>query len=311
MSVKIRHSRIGFLCVVFAIAVIFVLGCERKGENIPTSFPTINSLQVDGWRYFQNAQYEQAIDSFGDMRNRDAANVVAYNGLGWSLTRVGEYIAAESNFKLLLALTEDPSLITDAYAGLAMMYFATPKEIADAEQARDERDLITIGFVNQVLEMDPDYQFEYDNRVNATALKTIVAQCRYNRKEYLKCIETIETDLVPNYFQTLVDKGLIAKKENHPITANLYADTDVTGSAYASVQKENGEDFELVKVLAVKHAVQTQVGYQVVSFEEGNGHVEFRGNPIPQKNQEFLVDFYYAPSYGKLLAEIMQTLEAE
>lgn len=311
MLIKNTNMRICLLGVAM-LTILLAVGCDRKGENIPTGFPTVNSLEVEGWTFFQNAQYTKAIEAFVDLKNRDASNVSAYNGLGWSYTRTSEYTAAEQNFQLLLSLTDDEKLVTDAYAGLAMMFFSTPKELAGdgGQTERNVRDQQAINYINQVLERDNSFTFEYDDAVNVNSLKKVIAQCLFNRQEFLQCIQYIESNFNPDYFQSLVESGIIVKVENDTITAGISANSEVSGQANCTVTK-NGAEIELIRVLSVKHPDFSEVNYEIVSFTQGSGEVVFQGNPIPEKDQKFLIDYYYTPDFGTLLAEIMKTLKSE
>lgn len=291
------------------LLMLVTLGCDREGENIPTSFPTVSSLKLDGWSYFEQAQYDDAISSFNEAKNRDAADIEAYNGLGWSYSRTGKYADAESNFKLMLSLSTSPDVLADAYAGLAMMTFATPPDLSTGEAAI--RDSIAIDYIDKVFELKSDYSFAHDENVNVTALKKVVAQIRFNRGEYLACIHEIEQSMDPNYFQSLLDKGLVHKIEDDTTTVTLLAETPLTGKATLNVSVGNNGGMraaELVDVIAVKNLTK-DVNYRIVSFNEGGQRIVFRGNPLPQKEDKFLVDYYHAPDFGLVLADLMEVLQ--
>jgi|GEM_PF-1631953 len=302
------------------LLVVFVMtGCDHKGEKIPTSYPTITSLQNDGWAFFAKAQYDLAIASFDEARNRDAANVDAYNGLGWSYTRVAQYNLAQSNFNLLLSLTDDVNFRADALAGLAMMYFATPRDLSDPGKIaqRDARDSTTIAYVHQVLDLNPNYVFSHDQNINAKMLHKVIAQCIFNQRKYLKTIQKIEKDIVPNYFQSLIDKELVKKVEKDTAKAALLSNSSIDGKALLSILRpvaRNGKTervaVDLVDVATVTNLLQN-VNYKVAEFVEGGNSVTIQGNPLPQKEEKFLVDYYFAPDYGKMLADIMQVLHSQ
>jgi len=298
-------DRISALIAVLLLMLVTV-GCDREGENIPTSFPTVTSLKLDGWSYFETAKYDDAITSFNGAKNRNATDIDAYNGLGWSYARVSDYINAESNFKLMLSLSTSADVLADAYAGLAMMFYATPRDLPVA--LRDARDSVAIEYIDKVLDLKSNYTFSHDATINTKALQKVVAQIRFNRGEYLKCINEIEQNLVSNYFQTLLDKGLVKKMENDTTVVTVLAETPLNGKATLNVSAENGKAAELVNILAVKN-VSGNVQYEVISFTEGKQQVVFRGNPIPQKDEKFLVDYYYASDYGLVLAELMTVLK--
>jgi tetratricopeptide (TPR) repeat protein len=291
------------------LLMLVTVGCDREGENIPTSFPTVSSLKIDGWSYFENAQYTDAITSFNGAKNRNATDIDAYNGLGWSYARVSDYSNAESNFKLMMSLSTSADILADAYAGLALMNFATPRDLAVS--ARNARDSVAIDFIDKVFALKSNYAFTHDDRINAKMLYKVVAQIRFNRGEYLKCVQEIEQNLVSNYFQTLLDKGLVKKMETDTTVVTVLSETQVTGKAVLNLSVESDgatRAAELVDIIAVKDLTQN-VTYEVLSFTEGKQQVTFRGNPIPQKDDKFLVDYYYAPDFGLVLAELMQVLQ--
>ena len=152
--------------------VLLITACDRKGKNIPTYPPTADSRLSEGWTAFESGDYEQAINGFTDAKNRDAAYADAYNGLAWSYARTQDFDNAKSNFSVFMSLVgEDMSKRIDAYAGLATIY------------AANQEDSLAIEWSKEVLNIEPNYEFNHDAKVNAKSLKALVAKSYFNMQK--------------------------------------------------------------------------------------------------------------------------------
>ncbi|MBN1349777.1 hypothetical protein JXJ21_10240 [candidate division KSB1 bacterium] len=291
-----------YLSLAVILSLILVLGgCSHEGENVPTAFPTVLSELDAGWASFKKAQYENAITHFTNARDRDAAKIEAYNGLGWSNTRLGNYMVSEQNFMLMLTLSDDVNVKADGMAGLAYNNFATPIDLTEVDAAI--RDSIAIDYAQQALELRSDYQFEHDSNINSRMLNVLIAECRFNRKEYLSALTVIDENLENNFIQSLASSGVLGEVIDDTIQVAVLNETQLTGRAKMTIEAE------LVRINSIKNLDQNTT-YSVESFDEGGNTVIFIGNPIPQKNELFLVSYYHAPNYGKFLAVLMQKLQA-
>ena len=296
---RLNSITFSFILTVILSTLLMLGGCSREGENIPTAYPTVISELDAGWDSFQKAQYTSAIEHFTNAKDRDAAKIEAFNGLGWSYTRLGNYIESEQNFKLMLALSNEADVQANGNAGLAFNYFATPVDMAPGPAFT--RDGIAIDYAQKALALKSDYAFEHDSNVNTASLYALIAECRFNRQEYLLALTNIETHLSPGFTANLVGSGVLVEVVNEAVEVSIGTETQLTGRAKLNI------DAELVKINMIQNLDQN-VEYLIESFDEGGGSITFSGNPIPQKKDQFLVSYYYAPNYGKFLTALMNQL---
>jgi len=287
------------ICDVITLSLI-VGGCERKGKNIPINPPTVTTHMEDAWSYFKEHDYENAIRSFTAAKDRDALAVEAYNGLAWSYARTHEYLDAVSNFQIFLSLTDNQAKYADAFAGLAFINSATGE------------DSVAIAYVERTLNLDPQYEFEYDNKINAKTLRVLVVKCYCNMGDFLKAMTEVETKIESGYEQSLIADNVINVVEDDTAVVSI-ADI-ITGEASAQITKQvivNSDtlevDAELVKVVRIK-AVDNNSEYTLTEFQQGGGEIQFFGNPILQKKDKVLVSYYYASDYGVFLSRLFQKI---
>ena len=258
---------------------VLIGGCERKGKHIPTDPSTIVSNTTDGWAAFEDGDYEAAIVYFNDAKNRDASSEEAYSGLGWAYSRDRQFIFSYPNFGLLLSLTEDSTLITDAYAGLAFTYSADPEKRDD-----QEGDSLAIRFAREALSLDPDYQFSHDQSIDAVILHALIAQSFYNRMDYLQALREVDSFLAPGFITDLINDNIIIDDSD---TTDVLRSDPLTGVARLSLP------VSLVNVSSVS-SLNLGIEYALLGFEQGGGGITIQGNPIPQKGDAFLVNYMHA-----------------
>ena len=90
----------------FIILSLVLIGCDKKSDDIPTSPVTLQSLIDEGFRYYQEGEYSEAITRFQEALERDVDpdnSLRAYQGLGWTYARIERYASSVNNFSFLLS----------------------------------------------------------------------------------------------------------------------------------------------------------------------------------------------------------------
>ncbi|MBN1155968.1 tetratricopeptide repeat protein [candidate division KSB1 bacterium] len=285
----------------FIILILIVAGCDREGENIPTSAPTSDIYLDSGWEYYSAGDYAEALDAFAASKSRDAIKEDAYNGLGWTYAKLHDYDQSISNFLLLLSLTDNDAVKADVYAGLAMTYGAKQLVTPIEETAlREELGTSAIQYARQVLQAAPNYVFSRDNRVTVTTLHALVAQCYFSMQDFINALREVDTHLESGYRQSLVTNSVISMQSD-TVTAVVTPATELNGVVDATI------DGQIVEVLSVKNSV-TNVAYTILDFDQGGSNVTFVGNPIPVKEDYFIIDFQGAVDYNLFLNNLLATI---
>ena len=146
---------------------------------------SVDSMVKAGWSNYAVGQYESAAIHFESALQQDAACYDAYNGLGWSYFRQGDFSTAIDYFQFLTPLREsEPDLAADAYAGLAAIYMT------------QNEDVLAIFSGWEVLAIaGEEYTFTHDPTITAEDIHIIVARCLYNVGEfYLSHVEMNAVD---------------------------------------------------------------------------------------------------------------------
>lgn len=311
---NMRRMKFFYLTMAVIFAFMMFNGCEREGENIPGFAPTVSSHMESGWDAFEQGNYDEAVEDFNAAKLRNANCQDAYLGLGWGYARIHEYTRSVSNFMLFLSLVEDVSDSADAYAGLTMTYFATPPDLTEADKIA-ERDSTAFEYARKTLSLNPDYVFSHDPRITAQALHVLIAQSYFNRKDYIKALKRINTEIDTLYIQSLIDSETITQVLTDTIEAVILGETPLTGLARLDISRQvisDGDtsvvEVKLVDVLSIKDDY-LGVEYNVSSFQQGGAQVFFYGNPIPQEGDKFMVDYLYAEDYGVFLSVLLSKLQ--
>jgi len=107
---------IGFTCRIFnklyialilATGLLWLTGCEEKSDDIPTNPTTLAKLVNEGREAFKAGDFAEAIEKFTQALERDVdpeAALEAYQGLGWTYSRVNRPAKAISNFNFILSI---------------------------------------------------------------------------------------------------------------------------------------------------------------------------------------------------------------
>jgi tetratricopeptide (TPR) repeat protein len=295
------------LAVIFSV-LLLVIGsaCNREGKYIPINPPTADTRLSEGWDNFEAGNYAVAIERFAAAKNRDASYADAYNGLGWSYSRVMDFTNAESNYIIYATLSEgDPAKLHDVDAGLATMFAAAGNDVKAVE------------YSEKVIAADPNYSFNHDSRINVSSLRALIARSYYNQKNYLATLEYIQNNLDSGFYSALVSDGTLEEKMNAIVKVKIPAvsSTPLTGQTGMALMRQVIADGDtsmvgvhLVKVLDIRSS-DGLAHYSIVNFTQGDNRITFVGNPIPKNNDQFFVDYLFAPDYDVFLAKLLQKID--
>ena len=297
-----------YIIPVCLLTLFLIWGCEHSSDDIPTGVPiNIPALLASGWENFENADFDQAILDFEEAASRNALEIEAYLGLGWSYMRDGQYNNAISNVYNVSSMinlgviteqseidkymAESNACLVGAYQGLYpndINYYAP----------------IVIENVDATLEIDSDFYFTHDSTVDRTALLVAKSDAYYVLSQFTDALYTIseENDSLLQSLPQVNDQSILVE--------TLYDSTTVLGYARLTVP-----DVQLVDVLKVTDDEITNssgnyVEYTVAGFEQAGGQITFYGIPIPQMDDYFLVTYYHTTNYVEFLAELRNIIDS-
>jgi len=294
-----QHLKLLLYTIALSVFIFSITGCDREGENIPTNALTADIYLSQGWTAYESGDFESAITNFDASKRRDAIKQDAYNGLGWSYAQVGEFDNAISNFQLLLSITESNSIIADCYAGLAMAYAAYRNMSADIGNP----DTLALEHATMALNLNPNYEFSHDPKVDYKSLHVLIAQSYFNSQEFLQAMKVVVDNVSPDFRQNLLDDQTIVEVTNDTIEVSISTSTVINGTAILKIVGK-----PLVDVLSITNE-KHQSSCSVVDFVQGGREITFVGNPVPKEFDLFLVDYQYAPDFGVFLSKLITVIE--
>ncbi|NQV16610.1 hypothetical protein HQ531_14200 [bacterium] len=196
-----NNTKNSILFIVTISLAIVIGSCERPEAPIPEEHTTISSEILAGWTAYEAGAlaaddstklvlYEDAISHFDMAAQRNASEVEAYVGLGWSHFRLDNFSSALSQFNFVRNLaTEqgDSASIADSYAATGLIK-DSQRFIADI--AAEDPGVIE-GFViasiaasETALEYDPDYGNTHNPTFGVAEVHKMLAQNYYYRHWY-------------------------------------------------------------------------------------------------------------------------------
>lgn len=163
---------------IIACCLLMQSGCSSDSEmDIPNAVNHVES----GWRFYNSANYAQALLSFERALNFDEALADAHNGVGWShLSLSLNPTLAQEAFQNAVQLDASNA---DAWVGLANVLYLRNKDATDFR--------VAIRAIDNALQGDAQYLFRHDYRSRAD-LYALKASCHYYLGEILSVRQ--ETD---------------------------------------------------------------------------------------------------------------------
>ncbi len=149
------------------LLLLIVVGC---GDDESTTTPTINYLS-QGWSQYESGDYTEAITSFVAVLDGDPANISAFNGLGWTWTKIGNMDQGRDEFQRAI---DNGMTIADPYAGIA---FAS-LDVAPADFNG------AISSALAALEISPEWSFSHNTSIDWHDVRLVLAHSYFAIHNY-------------------------------------------------------------------------------------------------------------------------------
>ncbi len=153
------------ISIIVIIISLSVLSCSNSTEPEKSA----KDYAEEGWKSFDEQDYESAEKSFAEALKLDGKSADAYAGSGWSIAYQKRYSEAVSQWRS--GIYKDAAN-ADIYAGLTVVY-----------QALDSlKECVAAG--DKLTAMDSGYQFLHDEKVNIALIHGLLASAHYGLQEY-------------------------------------------------------------------------------------------------------------------------------
>jgi tetratricopeptide (TPR) repeat protein len=155
-----------YLIVVILLGMIFLIGCSKSStSHNPYENYSDQELLDSGWDNFTNNNFEQSLEFFEEVINRNTMLAEANNGLGWSYAKLDSLGKALNSFDDALNANPVDQTKDDCMAGKCF--------VKDAQnQAQDCLDYSA--------EISNSWQFEYDQNLNYNDIVVLRAASFYS-----------------------------------------------------------------------------------------------------------------------------------
>ncbi len=150
------------------VLLLGVLSASCSKDNSPDN-KTATQLITEGWQAYSARDYATAASDFDQALLKDASQVDAYNGAGWSNAKLFDLIKASSEFASGLARDSSNAEIQ---AGVAFVYSAQ-KNYAQS-----------IMYALKVLTSHPTWTFSHDATIGAPTLHLLLAEDYFAQASY-------------------------------------------------------------------------------------------------------------------------------
>ncbi|MBN2010901.1 tetratricopeptide repeat protein [candidate division KSB1 bacterium] len=173
-------------CLLIIMNIAIGSACNVKSKVEPNQDAV--SLTNDGWQtYFENKEYQNALNAFKDAIIADQEYTDAYNGAGWASARLSSLDEAVGYFEQCIGLD---ATIVDAQAGLAFAYQAD-MNYTDA-----------ISAAKTALQTNSTWSFSHDTSLNYKDLHLLLAACFFATGDYSQSLT--EVRILNSTFNTTV-----------------------------------------------------------------------------------------------------------
>jgi len=275
------------ISVLFISMVMFNCTEEYSDDTFLAEAPqTYDFHIIQGWAQFQSGQYSSSVQSFNLAENIEATDPAVYLGKGWSNFRDGNLAVSRSALETAISFsfldTVNGSMIAlESRAGLAGISLAAGR-YAEART-----------YVDQVLALDPAFEFGYDENVDYYSLKLIKATAAYYQGDYSVALQqmldlNIEIDGVIHVNPVSELNALAVPSESTPYDGISLVTVDPTHL--------------LVHVAAVSF---NSIPYEIIDIEEGTNELTVFGTPVLTASDSLSIEYYYTSNFGKLLSDLL------
>ena len=167
-----------FVTLGLGFCLVFIPNC--RGNIIATE----EELADYGWVMYEERNFLEARDWFGDAIKKDTLYNDSYNGMGWTMGHLRQADSSVHYFEKFLTMDTSFSNILDFYAGLSFAYNALGKN----EEARTNCNIF-FGKQNPIL--DPDWEFSHNKKINYLDVRLILAVSEFRLAFFENCQDSI------------------------------------------------------------------------------------------------------------------------
>ena len=182
-----------FVTLGLGFCLVFIPNC--RGNIIATE----EELADYGWVMYEERNFLDARDWFGDAIKKDTLYNDSYNGMGWTMGHLRQADSSVHYFEKFLAMDTSFSNILDFYAGLSFAYNALGKNT-------EARTNCNIFFGKQNPILDPNWVFSHNKKINYLDVRLILAVSEFRLAFFENCQESINKIYKDSGSSTVVDE---------------------------------------------------------------------------------------------------------
>ena len=182
-----------FVTLGLGFCLAFIPNC--RGNIIATE----EELADYGWVMYEERNFLDAREWFGDAIKKDSLYDDSYNGMGWTMGHLRQADSSVHYFEKFLAIDTSFLNIMDFYAGLSFAYNALGKN----EEARTNCNIF-FGKQNPIL--DPNWVFSHNKKINYLDVRLILAVSEFRLAFFENCQESINKIYKDSGSSTVVDE---------------------------------------------------------------------------------------------------------
>ena len=293
-----KRTRIRFPAVGWLLVSLSLFCCSKEGDVVIVAPPSVETKVQAGWSDYIAGKYESAAGHFESALTQDAGAYDAYNGLGWSCFRQGEFTQAIDYFQFLTPLRGiEPALAADAYAGLAAIYMTQNEDVNAVLSAWE---VLSIA--------GESYTFSHDPSITVEDIHALAARCLYNIEEYflsqveINAIDPLFPPLSPIFSTTVVET----------VTAVDSVDIEMSYTSATPTLYFNTSEVGVIRISSVTD-LPGQTEYEVLYGYGESGDIFLTADILPPVGTRFIVEYAYVEDYFEyliLLADKIQSLTA-
>jgi len=196
-----------FVTLGLGFCLILIPNC--RGNIVATE----EELSDYGWVMYEERNYLDAREWFGNAIKKDTLYNDSYNGMGWTMGHLRQADSSVYYFEKFLTIDTTFSNILDFYAGLSFAYSALGKNA-------EARTNCNIFFGKQNPILDPNWVFSHNKKINYLDVRLILALSEFRLGYFENCHESINQ---------IYKDGNIVDESGSPYTVEDLDYTTVTG----------------------------------------------------------------------------------
>jgi tetratricopeptide (TPR) repeat protein len=162
------------IAFLLALSVTAHTGCSSSTDDDEKS---PEQLVDEGWQAFGSGNYSEAASRFDEAITKNGNYVEAYDGAGWSYSKLGSLTPAENRF--LTGFRKD-STNYEIRAGLAFLYHAQQRYIESAQ------------LIEMLLGQGANWTFRGDASIGMDDVRLLLAEDYFALANYAECIAHVQ-----------------------------------------------------------------------------------------------------------------------